>query len=175
MGIQIRLRQPADASQITAREHQLGVAIPSPYRTLLELTDGGVPLQNYFSPDIGINQFLGLEEIVKWRQLLGDRLPRSMVPIAKAAGGNLVCLSTGEEPAGVYFWDHELEDAPGGPFSKIAPSFDQFINRLQEFPAGLETPAVLSVKADPDFLRQEIQKQAVERSGVVVVWPPADS
>jgi len=39
-----------------------------------------------------------------------ERIPRSLLPIATAPGGDLICLGVGGSDIGkVFFWDHENE------------------------------------------------------------------
>jgi hypothetical protein len=69
-----------------------------------------------------------------------DRVPNTLLPVARDPGGNLLCLQLSEQDYGkVYFWDHEDEVAEGETpgFDNVyfvAASFDELLNNLSEAP-----------------------------------------
>jgi hypothetical protein len=172
VAITIRRRDPPKREQFAAAEAQLGIRIPGEYRRLLALTDGGKPLETYFSAMVGLNEFLGIQEIVERRSRLGDRLPRTMLPIGAAEGGNLVCIAVRGPDAGtVWFWDHELEDSDRGPFEKLAGSFNDFVRQLRKPPPLSEAaPKAMASWVDPEFDRQIKERQRIEETESTVVF-----
>ena len=70
----VRSMRPVSESELTRVEHSLGVSIPNGYRTFLQATDGGRPVEDTFSPKIGVTNFLGAREIVKERARLRGRI-----------------------------------------------------------------------------------------------------
>jgi len=71
----VRSMRPVSESELTRVEHSLGVSIPNGYRAFLQATDGGRPVEDTFSPKIGVTNFLGAREIVKERARLRGRIP----------------------------------------------------------------------------------------------------
>ena len=67
---------------------------------------------------VGINEFLSVREIATKKEVLEERMPPSVWPIAFAEGGNYVCMDLQTKP-GIYFWDHEFEQEEG-----VAPTWD---------------------------------------------------
>jgi hypothetical protein len=57
--------------------------------------------------------------------IVKDRLPEAMLPIAHDSTGNLVLLNF--KSGRVYFWDHEIEKA-----YLISSSFTEFLNNLHD-------------------------------------------
>jgi hypothetical protein len=110
--------------------------------------------------DVSVDAFLSRAEIGEKLEILGDRLPPGLLPVADAAGGNLILVEVGhDQPGRVYFWDHELEDENA--LSLIAESFNDFLEALQ--PADdLPDDAVegAEVWMDPEF-REEMRRQGL--------------
>src|SRR5262245_8123323 len=121
MSIKITKAGPAlGEAAIAGLERRLGRTLPNDYRSFLLKYNGGVPELNSFPiPQIGeggINAFFGIREgkndddLEAERRRMKDRMPKHLLPIAEAEGGNLVCISFGAKDHGsVYFWDHEEE------------------------------------------------------------------
>ena len=88
------------------------------------------------------------------------RLPKGVVAIAEAAGGNLICLDVTK--GAVFFWDHEgeaLQDqAPGfDNMQRLASSLSGFLQNLQPFDPKsvvLDPKNVVSIKVKPGFLEK---------------------
>jgi hypothetical protein len=147
----------ASVEDLDTLEAATGAALPDDYRDFMLRHAGGVPQTNILSTadgdDIGITTILGHEDVEETRRLLGERVPSNMIPVANAAGGNLIFLSL---PAGnVYWWDHELEDSE--PFRLIASNFTEFWDALRPFDVSSVKPRpgqVLGGWTDPDLLRE---------------------
>ena len=66
-----------------------------------------------------------------WNSTYKGRMPSHFLPIARDPGGNIYCLSLGENDYGwVYFWDHEREVFPADYSNsyKISENFTSFID-----------------------------------------------
>lgn len=151
---------PASEAALGSLERRLGQALPRSYRAFLAARDGAEPASNEFDvPDAstssGVNAFFGIDEIKEETRGMKGRLPRGVLPIADAEGGNLVCLSLRQVDHGsVYFWDHELEeDDLAAALFLLARDFQDFLELLlpsDEESAELEEGQVLEVWVRPD-------------------------
>lgn len=55
-------------------------------------------------------EYDNLKEYIETYKIQQKRLPSHILPIAHDPGGNLICISCGNEDNGIiYFWDHEKE------------------------------------------------------------------
>ena len=138
---------------LVAFEESIGGRLPVGYRSFLLMCNGARPESNQFeipgaSNHSCVNDFLGTDEILD--DLRKGRLPKGMLPIAWAEGGNLVCIRISD--GSVIFWDHELEDDVN--IFEISCSFESFLSMLRPFDSGsveLDPDDVESVWVDPDF------------------------
>ena len=174
MAITVRTKPPTGEPGLLHAEASLGVSIPEGYRTFLQVTDGGRPIEGTFSPNVGVTEFLGAREIVTVRSRLRGRLPDIFLPIALAAGGNYICISVaGGQEGAIYFWDHQLEG--DGATERLAASFDDFVSQLRELPAkDLPPHRVLSVEIDPEFLKIVREQEQLDEKRATVRWPRVD-
>jgi hypothetical protein len=153
----------------------LGVSIPDGYRTFLQATDGGRPVEDTFSPKVGVTNFLGARGIVKQRARLPGRIAETLLPIGDAEGGNLICISVAAGDLGaIYFWDHELEGEKVA--ERLAASFNDFVSQLRVLSQENLPPArVISVHIDPDFLKMVREQEEGERKQPTLHWPRAET
>jgi hypothetical protein len=153
----------------------LGVSIPDGYRSFLQATDGGRPVEDTFSPKIGVTNFLGAWGIVRQRARLRGHLAETLLPIGDAEGGNLICISAAQGDVGaIYFWDHELEGENAA--ERLAASFDDFVSQLRVQPReDLPTARVVSVQIDPDFLKVVREQEEREQQQPILQWPKRDT
>jgi len=174
MPITLKGTKPLPESELWQVEASLGVSIPQGYRAFLYATDGGRPDEAWFSPMVGVTDFLGAQDILATHSRLRGRLPETLLPIAAAAGGNLVCISTAEGQVGaIYFWNHEREHLGDVAIERLASSFDAFVSQLRVLPPVELPPArVISVDVDPEFLQEVREQQARDRKRPVLSWPP---
>lgn len=132
--------------EIIHAEQRLGQAIPPDYRDFLLQYNGGYPERSDFQMSIkkeglsdrgSIEWFLGIhsdqfDNLENYVNTYRSRIPSDLFPIAHDAGGNLICIASGEKNAGqIYFWDHEFEVDEGE-----IPTYDNvyFVaDSLQEF------------------------------------------
>lgn len=173
MPLIVRFKKPLSKPELTRVEATLGVSIPEGYRNFLLATDGGKPVDYMVTRELGLTRFLGAREIAKARTRLRERLPETLLPIADAAGGNYVCISTAAADLGaIYYWDHELEPL-GKAAQRIASSFDEFVSELRVWSRTELGPArVISVEIDPEFLRTVKEQEALEDQQPTLQWPP---
>lgn len=83
-----------------------------------------------------------------------ERIPKTLIPVAVAEGGNLLLVSV--ENGEVFFWDHELEDYDeqsdgSGACVKLADSLSEFLDDLKPTENTPPNAKVVSVKIDPAF------------------------
>ena len=141
------------------------------YRQFLLSSNGGVPEANEFDvlqtkTGSGVNRLYGIigenknGDLLREQSLLKDRLPKGIISIGDAVGGNRICLSLrGADYGNVFFWDHELESDrdPALALANLAPSFDVFLASLQRFNAHrvpLKPGQVKKVWINPEFLKK---------------------
>jgi hypothetical protein len=150
---------PASEADLERLRVGLGFEPPPALLAFLRAHDGARPEENDVDESlpgaeagIGVDDFLGVDGVVDTVQRLGSRLRSDVVPIADAAGGNLVCMSS--QDGSIWFWDHELEDAD--PLSRIADSLDAFLTMLRPFDIGnVEfTEEEKSGWVNPELLRE---------------------
>jgi hypothetical protein len=169
--ITVRSTRPVSESELARVEASLGVSIPDGYRTFLQATDGGRPVEDTFSPKVGVTNFLGARGILKQRARLRGRIPENLLPIADAEGGNLICISVAEGDVGaIYFWDHELEGEKAA--ERLEASFDDFVSKLRVLSReDLPSARVISVQIDPDFLKMVREQEEKENKRPSLRWP----
>ena len=175
MPITVKSTRPVSESELARVETSLGVSIPDGYRTFLQATDGGRPVEDTFSPKIGVTNFLGARGIVKQRDRLRGRIPGTLLPIADAEGGNLICISIDEGDLGaIYFWDHELDGEKAA--ERLAASFDDFVSKLRVLSREDLPPArVISVQIDPEFLKMVREQDEQEKKRPTLRWPKGET
>jgi len=141
MAVAYRHREPpASPEQIVRLEERLGRALPADYRDYLLAQDGGRLASN----DRAVDTIFGLGDVPDWASMwdkldvLKDRMPSWLVPVADDAYGNLYAVSLRPSDFGsVWFWDHEEEADEGQPPSEEnisfkAGSWTAFLERLQQ-------------------------------------------
>jgi SMI1 / KNR4 family (SUKH-1) len=172
MGVLVRRKPPATEGDIGAADKALGFPIPETYRSFLALTNGGQPIQSNFSEVVGVQEFLGLDDLVQYSNMLRGRIPGEMIPIATAEGGNLILVSASRDDGAVYFWDHEREGA-GSAVKLLASSFDDFVSRLTSGPSlSGPHPKVVKVKVrNPDLFRELLRRDQEMKDAPTVEWP----
>ena len=142
-------------------ESAIGAKFPDQYVAFLAKFGAGDPDSNVLSGDerVSVSRFLtiGADEeysMEKSLEVYSDRIPDAFFPVAEAAGGNLILMNS--KDGSIYFWDHELElKSPNAAVSKVANSFDEFLNLLQPLTdADIPKHEVVSVKVNPDFAKK---------------------
>ncbi len=141
MAVAYRHREPPSSPEQIARlEERLGRALPADYRDYLLAQDGGRLASN----DGAVDTIFGLGDVPDWASMwdkldvLKDRMPSWLVPVADDAYGNLYAVSLRPSDFGsVWFWDHEEEADEGQPPSEEnisfkAGSWTAFLERLQQ-------------------------------------------
>jgi cell wall assembly regulator SMI1 len=140
---------PTSAARLESVERILALKFPESYRTFLLTHNGGRPVpadiaQPGVDPDqwMRIHFFFGIDDDVQscdllWNwEVVGARLPKSVLPIANDEVGNRFCLDLRHPHAArVLFWDHELEHlGPARSLTTVAASFDDLLDRLADAP-----------------------------------------
>lgn len=149
----LRVGKPITEEQLVSFERDLGIKLPSDYRTFLMRTNGGkpnleaFPIKNDQRDTHGlIHRFLSLGhehpryDLLYHIQAYHGRIPADIMPIASDPGGSVICLAVNGKFRGeIYFWDHDDET----PFGRtvdyhnvyfVAQNFDELLNNLSEFP-----------------------------------------
>jgi hypothetical protein len=148
-------RAPVPSAELEAAERRLadlGHPIPPSYREFLTQHDGGRPVNYCFSFEHEdrtleevVKKFFGVAppasrgatNLVSTVEILMDRVPYGVLPIACDPFGNLICLDGRDGRDGpVYFWDHEYEGEPPDEANlyEIAPDLQTFLDSLYEDP-----------------------------------------
>jgi hypothetical protein len=148
--------QQAAVSDMAALEELIKQPLDSQFRRFIETNDGADPEENSFPvggvAHVGaVKEFIPVANIVHERGFIDDIGPHAY-PVATSEGGNYVILDQDQDGA-IFFWDHEVE----GGVSKLADSFDAFLDMIEPFDPSTVKPApgqVESAWIDPDFLKQ---------------------
>lgn len=143
-------------------EKKIGNQLPRDYRDFLKRYNRSTISGNMVEKDdvkFSISYFFGFSDeknidITNQIAIYANRIPSTMMPIAMAGGGNLVCI---ELPNGTaYYWDHESEgdsneENIGMHF--LANSFTNFFDMIQPYDPkeDLEDMQIESVKLRPGF------------------------
>jgi hypothetical protein len=153
------------ADKIKELETSFSMKLPHDYRDFISVYNVAIPEANKFENvtiTTSVSKFFGISEhegddLSAQIQTYEGRMPRKIIPIGLAGGGNVICLRL--EDGTIFFWDHEQEapegEVPGyGNMLPLAPSFSDFLMRLQPFKTDdvtLNPEDVISVKIKPDF------------------------
>jgi cell wall assembly regulator SMI1 len=122
MAVAYRQQQPPASPDLIERlEQRIGRPLPTSYRDYLLRQDGGRLADN----DEAVDTVFGLGDVPDWASIwdkldvLKDRVPAWLLPVADDAYGNLFAISLRDEDSGtVWFWDHEEEADEGEPPSE---------------------------------------------------------
>jgi hypothetical protein len=134
--------KPATDEQIAEFEKTEGIILPADYRAFLKTYNGGRPIPDCFpfgtEPGSLLDTFFELGEgesetndlQTKCNRYRG-RIPPTVMPIGRDAGGNIVLLGVhGEHRGRVYFLDYMNPR----PIFEIAPSFEAFLDSFEPPP-----------------------------------------
>jgi hypothetical protein len=136
-----RVWGPAGLVEYRRVESELGTRLPPGYREFLGEIGGGRPAPNECLTPAGqrlglsVTKFFCADDLLARRSDWSDLVPKDLLVIAEAKGGNLICIS---RRGSVYFWDHEKAAPPGQApdyrnLTKIAHSFKEFEDNLVPF------------------------------------------
>jgi hypothetical protein len=153
------------SSQVQELETALRGTLPQDYKEFLSKYNVASPEKNVYeigSLSTRVAVFFGVSDEknhdLLWQnqRVYANRLPKGVLGVASAAGGNLICLRL--DNGWTYFWDHELEAADDeepdyGNMTRLAPSFSEFLDHLEPYRSddSEPKPKVLSVKLKPGF------------------------
>lgn len=113
-------------NEIIKIENKYGFEFPQDYREfLLKFGNSSFESNSYFhsierTPYAtednldSINVFYGLDnddnDLAEQVEIYLDRIPKAIIPIAEAEGGNIICIGVKDEINGkIFYWDHENE------------------------------------------------------------------
>lgn len=125
-------------------EAELRLIFPPAYRAFLLRYNGGYPNPNAFERESNnrkgrqlsmVADFFGIEDLRLYREMLIDRMPENLMPVACDSGGNMIVVSVaGKDVGHVYFWDHNRETEPPSYSNvyKAAPDFQSFLESLHD-------------------------------------------
>ena len=150
------------ASDVGQFARSMGVRLPSDYVDFLMEFGGGSPEDNMYGSEsrVSVSGFCGIDgspgSVQNAMATYKGRTPERAIPIAEAAGGNLVLLRVPE--GSVCFWDHEREafdeahSTGNEACTDLASSFSEFIDNLVPMPnEPADSVQVISTKVDPAF------------------------
>jgi len=134
---------PLTAEDLANLEEQLDLTLPAQYRQFLLRSNGGLP-----SPDVVDVEGLegGMADIqvffriggsvesseLSWnKNVLSDRLPPRMLPVACDSGGSRFCLSvSGDDCGSVIYVDLQSQELTR---YVVAADFDGFLAKIREW------------------------------------------
>ena len=152
--MRIKVKNPYGATsreEIQQFEARRKVKLPDDYKLFLLDSNGGAPDPRTFEvpgwPFEGsaLDFFYGIHDKKSSRldracEVYTDRIPADLIPIARDAFGNVVCIGwKGKRRGKIYFWDHENElDDQGssrqdyGNVYLVANSLGEFLGKLED-------------------------------------------
>jgi hypothetical protein len=141
--------EPLEDAELRETEDLIGRALPARFVELLRRTNGGVPVQRYFSLGDNVKVVERFLCVVRrcpeneataeyhvgaaWSQVV-DRL-MGQVPFAALFPGDFLCFDYNQgEPLPVVWWNHDKsrEDRPH--LTPVAPSLAEFLKMLRAAP-----------------------------------------
>lgn len=146
----------AAGSDIAALEALIRQPLDVEFRRFIEANNGADPEENSFPVEGvahvgGVTEFIPIENVISERKFIDD-IGSHAYPVACSEGGNYVILDQ-DQGGAIFFWDHEVQ----GGISRLADSFDAFLDMIEPFDASTIRPAPGQVKSawiDPNFLKQ---------------------
>jgi len=151
MSVFIPKTQSAPAEVLVELSRRFGQKLLQDYLSFAKIHDGAKPADNIF--EIGPGNSAGIDEFITAGEALDlgesvEGLPRSVLPLARASGGNFVYLDP--KNGGIFFWDHEQNSSP----IRIAQSLGEFLLKLRPFDSSqvkLKPGQVKRTWVDPNF------------------------
>ena len=150
--MQIRMRGAGPAlteNDLRQLESRLGSDLPGSYREFLLRFNGGRPTPSHFDVpnwpvrESLVNDFNGVvpgayNDLEKDLDLLQDRIPKDLIPIADDPGGNVILLGVGGPYHDhVFFWDHDNEPFDAGESLEEYPNVYPIAQDFRSFLMGL--------------------------------------
>ena len=140
---------PIDESIVIDFEKKHNINIPNPYRQfLIDFNVAYVKPRRFFNkhvsqiqsgdePDEGLDLFRGFSTDEEWCldwymdiYIYSGRISKVFLPIAAAAGGNVICIGiAGNNHGKIFFWDHE-DEYDGESLTCLADDLNSFLNSL---------------------------------------------
>lgn len=154
MKVKLSDASPASISEIREFEVNFGRQISSQFKSFLLMHNGSVPEQNVImldgEPEIDVERFLLLSEILFDKHSIEGTFPRFSYPIAYDAFGNYYIIDE-SRLSSVYIWWHEEDQ-----LQFLADDFDSFLELMQpdDFDVEIDWENTGPVWVDHDFLRE---------------------
>ena len=155
---------PPSLEEVGKVEATLGLKLPTAYIEALAFCNGAISEPNVLEGSdqrYNVERFLELSELPHVKKLLDEFNPSTHAPIARAAGGDHICIATeGDRTGAILVADHEVpgDDA----FSWVSDTLGSFLDGLVPFDIGtviLLPGQVRSAWIDPAFLKEIGLKQ----------------
>ncbi len=148
-----------------------GLFLPKDYTSFLKEFNGGIPEPNIFEKEgkkevsLSVNTFFGIgldsiNDICIQLNELKERIPQGCLPIARAEGGDILCLNLANDNYGqIFLWEHEreLECNSISNMEKLALTFDELLHKMKPYSpedVDMSKYEVKNVWIDPDFLKE---------------------
>lgn len=123
------------------------VTLPEAFVECVRANNGGHPSKEIFDVDGEsriLNRLLCFHEegkpyVLRYHQLIRDRLVGRVYPIASDPFGNAICLDYrgDRENPSIVFWDHEVAcEDPEAALTYVAASFAEFLDMLYTDDSG---------------------------------------
>ena len=125
---------------ITQFECQFKVILPNDFKKWLLSHNGSCPEPSVLNTkevdNVNVNCFLSFSKKDEYNvydiiNIMQDRIPKDIIPIADDGGGNYICYRFSSSPPNIVFWDHEEAD-PEIAVKNICSSFDDLITLLEK-------------------------------------------
>ncbi|MES2673132.1 MAG: SMI1/KNR4 family protein [Pseudomonadota bacterium] len=126
-----------DIDMVNCVQRRLGVIFPESYVDLVRYSDSACPEISSFEYGGGgtcISEFFEFSDkeklyTVSWygKPSVVPNLPRGFIPIARDAGGYLICIDVNKSPASVEIFNPNSHQS-----TLVAKSFDEFVRMWHE-------------------------------------------
>jgi len=173
---------PLRESKLNAFEKALGVRLPNQYREFLICANGGRWENRVFriSEEEGeseVHHVFGLHDgpdfcrLDRAWEIVRERIPASLIPIADDPGGNKICLGIrGDRRGKVFFWAHEWgSDHRGHAVQKytlieISGSFASFVQGLKKQSDSVDQDEIEEIikRDDRDAIAKLVENGALD-------------
>ena len=149
---------PPTSAEIAVVEAALCLKLPPDYVAFLLIGNGAKPEPNLFDTmsngKASVAEFFALSSLIIEKCYLDNANPSAKVPIARAVGGDWICIETLSTGYGtVWFADHEL---PGNDaFSPLSDNIETFLAKIMPWTpneASVKPESVINSWIDPNFL-----------------------
>lgn len=133
MDIEFINGETIDVKKVRELEIKLQVNLPDDYVNFIINNNGAYVFPNAFKVGSKIESINNFNDAKEISQFIHDKLPKQVIPIARDAGDNQICLDLRNPTATpILFWDYEIESIEDGALSFVADSLTEFFEMLFE-------------------------------------------